>query len=218
MDPKPAKLNKTPTIRRLPAYLHLLRQLQELGWETVSGTYLADELKLDPVQVRKDLTITGIVGKPRVGFRVTELIAAIVNYLGWNNPTEALLVGVGNLGSALLGYSGFQRHGLTIVVAFDADPRKIDTEVQGKIVLSLEKLPGLAQRLHIRLGILAVPAEAAQSAAELMVAAGMKAIWNFTPASLTVPAGIIVQNEDLSSGLAVLSRRLSSAESEELLP
>lgn len=211
------KLSKLPTIRRLPTYLRLLVALRDAGQESVSGTYLAEQLKLDPVQVRKDLTITGIVGKPRIGFAVDGLIIAIEEFLGWDNTTEAFLIGVGHLGTALLGYSGFARHGLNIVAAFDADPAKLYQEVYGKMVFPMEKLPNLAHRLQVHIGIITVPADAAQHVAELMVAAQITAIWNFTPVTLRVPAGIIMQNEDLSVGLAVLSKQVRDARAEALV-
>ncbi len=206
------KVAKLPTIRRLPVYLHLLRGLQGGGTERVSSTYIAEQLKLDAVQVRKDLSSTGIVGKPRVGFEVTGLIDAIESFLGWNNTTEAILIGVGNLGSALLGYAGFMRHNLSVVAAFDADPQKAGTEIAGKPVFPMEKLANLVHRLHIRICILTVPAQQAQGVVNLLLAAGITAIWNFTPVALHVPAGVIVQNEDLAGGLAVLSRRVRDAE------
>ena len=202
------KVNKLPTIRRLPAYLHLLRQLREAGQETVSGTVLAEQLNLDAVQVRKDLSSTGIVGKPRIGFSVPGLVTAIEEYLGWNNTTDAFLVGVGNLGSALLGYAGFHRHRLSVLAGFDNDPSKIGQEFYGKPVYPMEKLPNLARRMRVHICILTVPAEQAQAVADLLVAARITAIWNFSPVALNVPPGIIVQNEDLASGLAVLSRKL----------
>ena len=210
-DPK-QKVGKLPTIRRLPAYLHLLRALHEGGQERVSGTYFAEKLNLDPVQVRKDLSSTGIVGKPRIGFSVPGLIQAIEEYLGWHNTTEAILVGVGHLGTALLGYSGFARHGLRVVAAFDADPAKSGREIAGHPVFAMEKLPNLVRRLHVRICILTVPADQAQGIADILVDAGMTGIWNFTPTTLRVPHGVIVQNEDLACGLAVLSRRLRDVE------
>jgi redox-sensing transcriptional repressor len=208
MEKVAPKMGRLPTIRRLPAYLHLLRRLQADGWASVSGTFLAEQLGLEAIQVRKDLTITGIAGRPRIGFDVPALIAAIEAFLGWDNTTEAVLVGVGHLGSALLGYSEFARHGLSIVAAFDTDPAKVGQTVQGKPVYAMAKLGDLVRRLHIRIGILAVPAEHADDAAAALVDAGVAAIWNFTPTTLTVPGHVIVQHEDLSSGLAVLSRKV----------
>jgi redox-sensing transcriptional repressor len=212
MEFESPKMSRLPTIRRLPAYLRVLRQLQGEAWEHVSGTYLAEQLSLDPVQVRKDLTITGIVGTPRVGFMVDDTVAAIEAFLGWQNATEAFLVGVGNLGTALLGYAGFERHGLKIVAAFDADPAKIDVEIHGKPVYPLEKIADLAARLRVRMGILTVPEIAAQAVADRLVVAGITAIWNFTPVALKTPGGVVVQNEDLSCGLAVLSAKLRNAD------
>ncbi|HTJ00689.1 MAG TPA: redox-sensing transcriptional repressor Rex [Dongiaceae bacterium] len=195
-------------VKRLPAYLQLLRALQATGREHVSGTVLATVHHLEPVIVRKDLAITGIVGTPRIGFRVDELILAIERFLGWDNQTRALLVGVGNLGSALLGYRGFNDLGLQIVAAFDSDPRKIGRAIHSCRIQSLDKLPEYARRQNITLGVLTVPAESAQAAANVMVQAGIRGIWNFTPVKLQVPEGVVAQKEDLAEGLAVLSHRL----------
>ncbi len=208
---KSGKVVNLPTVRRLPSYLYLLRPLRDAGCEFVSGTALAQQLKLDPVQVRKDLEVTGIVGRPRVGFPVETLITTIEAYLGWHNTAEAFLVGVGSLGSALLGYEGFALHGLRIVAAFDRDPAKAGREVRGTLVLPMEKLPEMVQRLHVRIGIIAVPADQAQAVADTLVEARITGLWNFAHTVLQVPDGVIVQNEDLSVGLAVLSKRLAAA-------
>ena len=195
-------------VKRLPSYLQLLRVLQAEGKEYVSGTVLASVHHLEPVIVRKDLAITGIVGTPRLGFRVTELITAIERFLGWDNQTKAILVGTGNLGAALLGYRGFETFGLQIVAAFDVDPKKIGKWVHGRKVQSMNQLAGFARRGEIMLGVLTVPAEVAQAAADAMVSAGIRGIWNFTPVKLKVPDSVAAQKEDLAEGLAVLSHRL----------
>jgi len=210
MNMKSGKVINLPTVRRLPSYLYQLRPLRDAKVEYVSGTYLAQQLKLDPVQVRKDLEVTGIVGRPRVGFPVNLLIKTIEEYLGWHNTTEAFLVGVGSLGTALLGYEGFPQHGLRIVAAFDHNAAKVGQEVHGTLVLPMEKLPDLAHRLHVRIGIIAVPADQAQTVAEQLIEARITGIWNFAHVQLQVPTGVIVQNEDLSVGLAVLSKRLTA--------
>ena len=174
-------------VKRLPAYLQMLRVLQGEGREYVSGTVLARTHNLEPVIVRKDLAVTGVTGTARIGFRVSDLIAGIERFLGWNNQTKAVLVGVGNLGAALLGYSGFENFGLRIAGAFDSAPDKVGQWVQGRQVQPLKNLPAFVRRGCIRLGVLTVPAAAAQEAAEVMVRAGIRGIWNFTPARLQLP-------------------------------
>jgi redox-sensing transcriptional repressor len=195
-------------VKRLPAYLQMLRVLQGEGQEYVSGTVLAGTHNLEPVIVRKDLAVTGITGTPRRGFRVAELIDAIERFLGWNNQTKAVLVGVGNLGTALLGYRGFENFGLRIAGAFDRDPAKIGQWVQGRKVQPLDKLAAFVRRGGIGLGVLTVPADAAQETADLMIRAGIRGLWNFTPVKLQLPDFVVSQKEDLAEGLAVLSHRL----------
>jgi redox-sensing transcriptional repressor len=195
-------------VKRMPSYLQLLRVLQAEGHEHVSGTVLAGVHNFEPVIVRKDLARTGAVGTPRIGYRIPELIAAIERFLGWDNQAQAVLAGVGNLGSALLGYHGFQDLGLRIVGAFDTDRKKIGSWVYGRKVQSLAQLTPFVRRGEIPLGILTVPASAAQSTAELMANAGIKGIWNFTPVKLQLPESVVTQKEDLAEGLAVLSHRL----------
>lgn len=198
-----------PSIRRLPSYLTLLYGLKARARDVVSCTHIADELGLGSVQVRKDLAITGIVGKPKVGYQVPELIDAIEEFLGWRNTRDAFLVGVGNLGSALLGYEGFKQYRLNILAGFDVDPARIGSAVHGREVFHLDKLPDLARRMHVLVGILTVPAGAAQETANLMVRSGMRAIWNYTPVKLDVPESVIVEDVKLASSLAVLSSRLA---------
>lgn len=212
------KVNNLPAVRRLPIYWHLLHGLLEKGWEYVSTTVIADELKLDAIQVRKDLALTGITGKPRVGYTIKTLISAIESFLGWDSNNEAFLVGVGHLGTALLGYNGFARFGLHIVAAFDDDPQKVGGEVHGLPIFPLEKMNDLAERLHVKIAIITVPAEAAQAVADQLINVGIVGIWNFTPAFLMVPEGVVVQNEDLASGLAVLSHKLTQMKLQNELP
>lgn len=209
METEKQKVGSLPTVRRLPSYLYILKQLQETGRDVVSSSHIAQLLKLDAIQVRKDLAVTGIEGKPKIGYHVPSLILAIEKFLGWDTNKEVFLVGAGNLGSALLGYAGFEQHGIRIIAAFDADPHKHGKLVHGKEVFPMEKLPDLVRRMHIRMGIITVPAEAAQHVANIMIGAGIDAIWNFSPVSLEVPNDVVVQNEDLSSGLAVLSIKAS---------
>jgi redox-sensing transcriptional repressor len=197
-----------PTLRRLPLYLRVLREMQEDGQAYASGAVVAKALQLDPIVVRKDMAMTGVTGRPRLGFPVDELIKAIETFLGWTNMTDAVLCGVGSLGRALLGYDGFQQHGLRIVAAFDLDPAKVNTKDHGVRIYTIGKLPAIIKSMHVQLGILTVPAEAAQAVAEVMVNAGIRGIWNFTPVKLNLPDDVIIQRVDLASSLAVLSHRL----------
>jgi redox-sensing transcriptional repressor len=198
-----------PSLHRLPQYHHYLNDIKAKGINTVSCSTIGQDLNLVPVQVRKDLQYTGIVGKPKTGYSVLELIAAIETFLGWNNVHEAFLVGAGNLGTALLGHERFSNFGLRIVAAFDVDPGKVGQSLHGKMVLPLDKLADLARRMSVHLGIITVPQEHAQSIAEEMVKGGIQAIWNFAPVRLKVPSHVIVHNEDLYSSLASLSWKLA---------
>lgn len=199
-----------PVLRRLPSYCHLLRRMAKEEIVSVSCTQIGRALDLDPTQVRKDLAITGMAGRPKVGYPVHELYLHIESFLGWNNAQDAILVGVGRLGMALLGYKPFDQYGVRVVAAFDADPSKVGMQVHEAYVLPLEKLPNLVKRMGIHLGVLTVPVEAAQGVCDLMVESGIRAIWNFAPTALQTPKTVIVQNEHLFSSLAVLSSKLAA--------
>jgi redox-sensing transcriptional repressor len=197
-----------PTLKRMPSYLRLLKEIKADGKEYASGAFIARALGLDPIVVRKDLAITGVVGKPRLGFPTNEIILAINQFLGWTNRTDAVLAGAGALGSALLGYEGFKQHGLQIVAAFDADPEIVGSIVRSREIMHISKLTEMAERMKIQIGILTVPVEVAQEVADAMVAGGIRGIWNFTPVKLNVPDYVILQRQDLASSLAVLSHKL----------
>jgi redox-sensing transcriptional repressor len=200
-------------VRRLPSYLLLAKQALDHGDEYISGTLIAMELNLEPIQVRKDLSITGIAGKPKRGYPVVPLIGAIESYLNWDKRVDAVVVGAGNLGSALSGFPGFKQHGLYIVAGFDADPSKFGGLIHDSPVYPIDQVAERVAVLGVTVAILTVPSAYAQDVATTLVASGIKAIWNFTNIKLKVPDDVIVQNEDLSSGYAMLSmkRRIRSA-------
>ena len=198
-----------PTLRRLPLYHRLLKDLQQSGVVGVSCTHIGAGLGLDPTQVRKDIEVTGAVGRPKVGYVVSDLMEAIAGFLGWDSVNEAFLIGAGSLGAALLGYEKFHECGLNVVAAFDIDPAKVGTQIHGKHVLALGEMPDLMRRMHIHIGIITVPAPVAQGVADLLVTGGVRAIWNFAPVHLKVPGEIIVHNEDLYCSLAALSQKLA---------
>lgn len=198
------KISAAPSIRRLPSYLHVIRQYQMTGGEFISGTLIARELNLEPIQVRKDLAITGITGKPKKGYPQEALIEAIEGFLGWNSPEDAVLVGAGNLGTALMGYQAFRYHGLRIIAAFDKNPRKIGSAVHGVPVLDALTMDAQIRQSGVKIAILTVPSAFAQESADTLTAAGIEGIWNFTNVKLKVPDRVAVQKEDLSSGYALL--------------
>ncbi len=209
------KVPKLPTIRRLPTYLYKLSEMRKAGVSIVATPELARYMNLGEIVIRKDLALTGVTGQPGVGYKVKELIDAIKAYLNWDNDSEAILVGAGSLGSALLGYEGFEEYGLRVIAAFDSDPEKIGTEVRGRSVFDVDRLEELTGRLQVRMGIICVPAAFAQEVADRMVRGGIKAIWNFANVSLKVPDDVIVQREVIAGGLAVLSVKMNRKIAEE---
>lgn len=197
-----------PTIKRLPSYLRLLKAYREEGMEMISATLLADELGLKPIQVRKDISCTGIEGKPKVGFSVNGLIDAIIEALGWDNATDAILVGVGHLGSALARYEGFENYGLKIAAAFDSDEKKWGTKVGRVPVLNPAQMGSYIEENHVNIAVIAVPAEHAQAVADQVVGYGIRAIWNFAPKDLKLDEDVVVQRTDLATSFAVLSAQV----------
>lgn len=208
MDKK--KILGIPSIKRLPTYLNLIRQAQEEGYEFISGTVIAQELQVEPIQVRKDLAITGIIGKPKKGYPIVPLIAAIEHYLSWDNTKNAIIVGAGNLATALIGYPEFQSHGLNFVAAFDNDESKIGTYIHGVPVFSMNTLNEQVKNLDVTIAVLTVPSQYAQVTANRVIRAGIKAIWNFTNEKLNLPQEIVSQQEDLTSGYALLCVKMDA--------
>jgi redox-sensing transcriptional repressor len=201
-----------PTLRRLPLYYQYLKKIRdEKKSQFISCTQIGNDLSILPIQVRKDLGVTDAVGKPKLGYSIDGLIAIIEEFLGWNNTKDAYLVGVGHLGTALLGFERFKEYGLNIIAAFDNDKEKIGQTIHGVKVFHIGKLDNMVKRMGIKIGILTVPSEPAQDLTNEMVHAGIEAIWNFSPVKVTVPPGIIVQHENLASSLVVLSKKLALA-------
>lgn len=206
----PQKDISVQTIRRLPQYLRVFYRLHGYGRELVSSTVLAQETHLLPIVVKKDLQAVGAPSKLRAGFKVAGTIQVIEKFLGWNNLNKAFLVGVGHLGEALLGFAGFKNHGLEIVAAFDTAPEKVGQTLHGIPVYHTAQLAGVITRENLKIAVLTVPASAAQGITDTLLSAGIKAIWNFAPVHLAVPASVVVQQEDISSGLAELCAKLKS--------
>lgn len=195
-----------PTLRRLLNYYRRLLVAVEGGEEYISSAELAWTANTTPEQVRKDLSFMPSQGRSRVGYPTQKLAQIIEHTLNLTNDKDVVLAGAGNLGRALALYPGFNQYGLRIVVLFDNDPAVVGSHVGDLQVLPIEKLSNLVERMLIRIGIIATPNEAAQSVADAMVAGGIKAIWNFTAARITVPEDVMVNNTDLAPELLVLSQ------------
>lgn len=202
----------TSTLKRLPQYLEVLRQLKRAGLKEVSTTKISVFADVHQTLVRKDLSFTSVQSNPKSGYKVAQLYSAIEALLNWNDTSASFLVGVGHLGSALLGYQEFAQKGLSIVAGFDTRNELINTVVHGIPVYSALDFGAMALKDSIRIGIITVPPESAQLIADIMVHSGIKAIWNFTPQKILVPADIIVEYVDMFASLAVLSRRLAEQE------
>lgn len=197
------------TLKRLPTYLSYLKALPSEASANISATALAAGLHMGEVQVRKDLALVSDGGRPKIGYNREHLIADIENFLGYGNSNDAVLIGAGKLGRALLGYGGFAEYGLNIVAAFDANDTLIGTTNGGKPIMHLSRLGEVCQRYKIKIGIITVPAEYAQGVCDLLIENGILAIWNFAPKHLNVPDGILVQNENMPASLALLCKHLN---------
>ena len=196
-------------LKRLPGYLAYLKNLPDDGTTHISATSIANALGMGEVQVRKDLALVSDGGRPKIGYPRDVLIDDIERFLGYDNTTDAVLIGAGKLGLALMAYSGFEAYGLNIQAAFDTAPTK-DTTDDGQPILPMSKLEHYCRAHKILMGIITVPAEHAQEAADRLISVGVKAIWNFAPTHLDVPEGILVQNENMATSLAVLSVHLQA--------
>ena len=202
------KISKS-VLKRLPGYHAYLKSVQNSDSTYISATAIANALNMGEVQVRKDLAMVSDGGRPKVGYIREHLIEDIEQFLGYDNTTDAILVGAGRLGQALLGYSGFDEYGLNILAAFDIRP---DTKSKdsGKPILPLDQMVPFCREHKILMGIITVPTEFAQEACDRMIQAGIKAIWTFAPTHLDVPDHVMVHNENMANSLAILSMHLQA--------
>ena len=209
------KIQSSPTMRRMPTYLHRLLRMRLAGEEWVSCADLAQYMNIPHILVRKDVAMTGLKGNKRYGFRVNELIDAILRLVGWDSVSKATLVGAGSLGSALLGFSDFKAYNFKITSVFDSDKEKIGREIHGFKVHDIAQIRNILKKAPPKVGIICVPAVGAQLIADVMVSLGIKYIWNFANVCLLVPKDVIVQREVIAGGLAVLSAKIKKAEAGE---
>ncbi len=199
-----------PTLRRLPWYLAFIKILKNKGETYVSSTQIAKEINVDSSQVAKDLSFVNVSGKTRVGYEVDSLIEVLEDFLGFTSSHKAFLFGVGSLGAALLHDSGLSQYGLEVVAGFDTKKALAGTSINGIPVFHISEFEQKQQELGAKIGILTVPVEKAQEVADLLIAGGIKAIWNFTPFRIRVPENIVVQNTSIYAHLAVMFNRLSN--------
>ena len=203
------KIISKATIERLPLYLHYLQEENSKGERYISSSVIAQNISVSSVLVRKDLAlVSSEAGRPRLGFAISRLIVDIEKFLGYDNLSDAVIVGAGGLGRAFLGYEGFKNNGLNVVAAFDVDEKLVGTEVAGKTILHLDEMEAFVAEHKIPLGIVTVPKVAAQAVVDKMVRAGVRAIWNFAPAPVRVPKDIVLKTEDLAASLAMLAGKL----------
>lgn len=213
-----SKLSNIPvaSLQRIPIYLSVLQSLDAKGEKYISSNAIAKLVNENASVVKKDLSyLISKEGKPKVGYDIKSLIADIESILVSQTTQQAVIVGVGKLGSALFHFEGFNKYGFNISFGFDTNPEIIGSVISGKMIYDISELPKLVLENHIKFGIITTPDKFAQSTASLLVESGITAIWNFTASHLEVPENIVVKNENLATSLAILSKQLQSNYMEE---
>ena len=195
------------TLGRIPGYLNFLRELDPDQVPHISATAISKALALGEVQVRKDLALVSGAGRPRLGYETEVLIGQLEHCLGGNQHTLAVLVGAGRLGRALLQYDEFERFGVKIAAAFDSNDQVLGIDSKTEI-LPMRQFDDFCKERQVSMGIITVGEGSAQAVCDRMVAGGITAIWNFAPCKLQVPAGVLLQSENLALSLAHLRNQL----------
>ena len=196
------------TLGRLPLYLNYLKSMPEVEGATISATAIAKALSLGDVQVRKDLAAVSGAGKPKIGYERASLVADIERHLGYEQLTNAVLVGAGKLGRALLDYDGFEKFGVRIIAGFDCNDEVVRIGKSSKEILPIKDINTYCTENNVRLGILTVGQGSAQEVCDKLVESGVGAIWNFAPCTLNVPADIVLKQENLALSLAYLNNQI----------
>lgn len=192
------------TAKRLPLYYRYLEKLHAIGKQRVSSADLSDALQIDPATIRRDFSYLGELGKKGYGYNVMYLLQFLRNFLRQDELSNVVLIGVGNLGTALLRYNFYRSHNTKIVAGFDQDPGKIGTDIDGIPVYSMDRLEEVIALHNVEVAILTVPSNVAQATADFLFKAGIRGILNFTPARLTAPPKVRVHNIDLTIELQTL--------------
>lgn len=197
------------TLGRIPVYIQYLKELSDEGGTTISATKIARGLSLGEVQVRKDLALISGQGKPKIGYERTKLIRDLESRMGCENSTNAVLIGAGKLGRALLDFGGFEEFGVRIIAGFDCN----DTAFQitkSKSVLPIKQIEEYCSDHNVKIGIITVGQGSAQEVCDRLVGCGIKAIWNFAPCALSVPDDVILKQENLALSLAHLNSQMKT--------
>jgi len=197
--------------RLIQYYRYLFGLTTQKSVKTITSAQLGTALDIDPTQVRKDFGAIGLVGISRVGYEICEVCRAIRTVFGFDRPYQAILVGAGHLGKAILNYPGFARYGLQIVAAFDKDPEVTGTEIAGLRIRHIRSLKPFLGKHDIRMAILTTPVGVSQGLADRLASSGIKAIWNFSPTRLTAPPDVLIRNQYISVGLAQLAYHLNGS-------
>lgn len=197
-----------PALRRLPWYLAYVTLLQQRGIEYVSSTQISRELNVDASQIAKDLSFLNIKGKTRIGYEVITLFHELQDFLGFKRRHNAVVLGVGSLGGSLIHDTGLANYGLNIVAGFDINPEVVGTTVRGVPIHNVADLQDRCRELNAEVGIVTLPVDQAQEGADALIAAGVKAIWNFTPFRIRTPKEIVITNTSIYAHLAVMYNRL----------
>ncbi|NLJ81378.1 MAG: redox-sensing transcriptional repressor Rex [Firmicutes bacterium] len=196
-------------VARLPIYFRHLTELQKLGTERLSSAQLGEDLDLTAAQIRSDLSYFGSFGQQGYGYNVSELLKQVQNIIGLDRTYSMVLVGAGNLGKAIGGYEAFREKGFQIKAIFDVDPLLIGNYHTGVIIKPFSELPDYLQKNKTDIGIIATPKEASQEVCQVLAAGGVSSIWNFSPAQLTVPDGVLIEHIHLTDSLLRLVFRIN---------
>lgn len=199
-----------PTLRRMPWYLAVVGMLRQQGVEYVSSTALSRSLNVDASQIAKDLSFLGLRGKTRIGYECARLEDELSDFLGFTTGHNAIIVGVGSLGAALVRDKGLRRYGLDIVAGFDINPDIVGRDIDGVPIHPIETLDIMRPVYKAEIGIITVPAEAAQLTADALVASGVRALWNFSPFRISTPENIVINNTSIYANLAVIYNRMDA--------
>lgn len=202
-----------PTIKRLPLYLSFLQSIKNKERKFISAPDIAKELHIDSTQITKDFSFINVKGKTKVGYEIDKLIRVIEDFLGYHELKKAFIVGIGNLGMALIKYNKFSKEGLEIIAGFDVDLEKVESKINHLKLFHIDRFKECYDKTPVDIGIITVPADQAQKAADIMIKYGIKAIWNFSAAPISAPYNIIVENTSIDSGLAIIKCKLNKNKS-----